>query len=67
MSNADSVEYKIQKNPTTGDESHGILYKKEFNGNISTPETPTSSHRIFINLENPEMSSHFPFYKKPQK
>lgn len=66
LGNPDSVEYKIQKNPTTGDESHGIVYKKEFNGNISTPDTPTGSHRIFINLDNPEMSSHFPFYSKPK-
>jgi hypothetical protein len=66
LSNPDSVEYKVQTNPKTGDESHVIVYKKDFDGNISTPDTPTSSHRVFINLDDPEMSSHFPFYTKPK-
>ncbi|MEC0066209.1 hypothetical protein P4H37_22310 [Paenibacillus thiaminolyticus] len=43
MMNPDSIKYN--------DEQNTILYKKEYNFNISTPDTPTGSHRVYINLD----------------
>ena len=60
--NPDEVIYDLEHNV--------IKYTKEYNFNISTPDTPTGSHRIFIPLthgqgggnKNVRMSQ-FPFYK----
>ncbi|MBE0336165.1 WXG100 family type VII secretion target [Paenibacillus sp. 23TSA30-6] len=59
VKNPDNIKYN--------DEQNTILYKKEYGFNISTPETPTGSHRVYINL-NPKpnktnRNSQFPFFK----
>lgn len=36
-------------------------YSKEYGGNISTADTPTGSHRVFINLDDPSRSTNFPY------
>lgn len=56
MLNPDSVEYDDIKNT--------IAYKKNYDFNISTPDTPTGQHRVFLNLNNPSRHSQFPYYKK---
>jgi len=38
-------------------------YKKQYLGNISTPDTPTGSHRVHINLTNQIKSSNHPYYR----
>ena len=49
------------------DEQNVIKYVKEYDFNISTPDTPTGSHRVFINLGHKpgktNRNSQFPFYK----
>ena len=44
-----------------------IKYIKEYNFNISTADTPTGSHRVFINLETKagktNRNSQFPYYR----
>ena len=44
-----------------------LKYSKEYNFNISTPDTPTGSHRVFINLDSKpgktNRNSQFPHYK----
>ena len=48
-------------------EHNTIKYSKEYNFNISTPDTPTGSHRVFINLDSKpgktNRNSQFPHYK----
>lgn len=59
MMSPDSIKYN--------DEQNTILYKKEYNFNISTPDTPTGVHRVYINLDpkpnKTNRNSQFPFYK----
>jgi uncharacterized protein YukE len=57
--NPDIVEYDDIKNT--------IAYKKNYDFNISTPDTPTGLHRVFLNLNNPSRHSQFPYYKKINK
>ena len=60
--NPDEVVYDSEQNV--------IKFSKEYNFNISTPDTPTGSHRVFIPLthgqnggkKNVRMSQ-FPFYR----
>ncbi|RST56910.1 hypothetical protein D5F11_025590 [Siminovitchia terrae] len=56
MLNPDSVDYDDIRNT--------IAYKKNYDFNISTPDTPTGQHRIFINLNNPSRHSQFPYFRK---
>ena len=49
------------------DSEHNIIkYEKEYDFNISTPDTPTGSHRVFICLDSKpgktNRSSQFPYY-----
>ena len=49
------------------DSDHNVIkYIKEYNFNISTPATPTGSHRVFINLNliagKTNRNSQFPYY-----
>lgn len=49
------------------DSEHNIIkYIKEYDFNISTADTPTGSHRVFINLEpkagKTNRNSQFPYY-----
>ncbi|MDL5610099.1 hypothetical protein [Bacillus halotolerans] len=55
MLNPDSVVYDDIRNT--------ITYKKNYNFNISTPDTPTGQHRVFLNLNNPRRHSQFPYFK----
>lgn len=61
--NPDSIVYD--------DEHNTIKYVKEHDFNISTKDTPTGSHRVFINLDHKpnktNRDSQFPFYKKGNK
>lgn len=47
-------------------EYNTIKYEKEYDFNISTPDTPTGSHRVFINLDpkagKTNRNSQFPYY-----
>ena len=50
------------------DSEHNMIkYVKEYNFNISTSDTPTGSHRVFINLETKagktNRNSQFPYYR----
>ncbi|MGL5151437.1 MAG: hypothetical protein ACRC7N_12790 [Clostridium sp.] len=59
MLHPDEIIYK--------DEQNMMIYKKEYGFNISTPDTPTGSHRLYINLDpkagKTNRNSQFPFYK----
>lgn len=49
------------------DPDHNVIqYVKEYDFNISTPDTPTKSHRVFINLDpkarKTNRNSQFPYY-----
>ena len=49
------------------DSEHNMIkYVKEYDFNISTPDTPTGSHRVFINLDpksgKTNRNSQFPYY-----
>lgn len=49
------------------DSEHNMIkYVKEYDFNISTPDTPTGSHRVFINLApkagKTNRNSQFPYY-----
>jgi Domain of unknown function (DUF4280) len=59
MTNPDKA-YTNWPNPNNPNPNKITKYYKEFDGNISTPDTPTGSHRVFENLDNPKNSSHFP-------
>jgi hypothetical protein len=57
--NPDSVVTKYA-DPANG--KKGItVYKKEYDRNISTTDTPTGQHRVFDNHDNPEKSTHYPY------
>ena len=60
MTNPDTA-YSNWPNPNNPNTQRISKYYKEFDGNISTPDTPTGSHRVFENLDNPTRSSHFPY------
>ncbi|UJW56105.1 pre-toxin TG domain-containing protein [Bacillus sp. A116_S68] len=53
--------YSNWPNPNNPNPNKITKYYKEFEGNISTPNTPTGSHRVFDNIGNPTRSSHFPY------
>ncbi|MDQ0233404.1 hypothetical protein [Metabacillus malikii] len=55
MLNPDSVDYDDIRNT--------IAYKKKYDFNISTLESPTGQHRVFINLNNPSRHSQFPYFR----
>ena len=49
------------------DSEHNVIkYQKEYDFNISTPDTPTGSHRVFISLDSKpgktNRNSQFPYY-----
>jgi hypothetical protein len=58
MLNPDSIVYNTDQNV--------IIYKKEYDFNISTSDTPTGSHRVYINLDpkpgKTNRNSQFPYY-----
>ncbi|WP_342512479.1 hypothetical protein MKY34_17960 [Sporosarcina sp. FSL K6-1522] len=60
MTNPDKA-YSNWPNPNNPNPNKITKYYKEFDGNISTPDTPTGSHRVFENLGDPTRSSHFPY------
>ncbi|WP_268625613.1 contractile injection system protein, VgrG/Pvc8 family [Paenibacillus alvei] len=60
MTNPDKA-YSNWPNPNNPNPNRITKYYKEFDGNISTPDTPTGSHRVFENLDNPRSNSHFPY------
>jgi len=60
MTNPDKA-YSNWPNPNNPNPNKITKYYKEFDGNISTPDTPTGSHRVFENLVDPTRSSHFPY------
>ncbi len=60
MTNPDKA-YSNWPNPNNPNPNRITKYYKEFDGNISTPDTPTGSHRVFENLDDPTRSSHFPY------
>ncbi|MGE6666067.1 RHS repeat-associated core domain-containing protein [Paenibacillus xylanexedens] len=53
--------YSNWPNPNNPNPSRITKYMKEYDKNISTPDTPTGSHRVFENLDDPSSSSHFPY------
>jgi hypothetical protein len=59
--NPDSITRQV---PPNGSKQGTVIYKKEYNGNISTSDTPTGSHRVIDNLDNPDKSTHFPYVPK---
>ncbi|WP_410513272.1 hypothetical protein PaeBR_02035 [Paenibacillus sp. BR2-3] len=63
MTNPDKA-YSNWPNPNNPNTQRITKYYKEFDGNISTPDTPTGSHRVFENLDDPTRSSHFPYVPK---
>ncbi|WP_162241892.1 hypothetical protein [Paenibacillus sp. Leaf72] len=56
--------YSNWPNPNNPSNQRITKYYKEFDGNISTPDTPTGSHRVFENLDDPTRSSHFPYVSR---
>ncbi|EIT87438.1 hypothetical protein A374_00160 [Fictibacillus macauensis ZFHKF-1] len=56
--------YSNWPNPNNPNPNKITKYYKEFDGNISTPDTPTGSHRVFDNLDNIDKSSHFPYVSR---
>ncbi|GAC43526.1 hypothetical protein, partial [Paenibacillus popilliae] len=60
MNNPDKA-YSNWPNPNNPNTQRITKYYKEYDGNISTPDTPTGSHRVFENIGNPKSSSHFPY------
>ncbi len=63
ISNPDKA-YSNWPNPNNPNTQRITKYYKDFDGNISTPETPTGSHRVFENIDNPDRSSHFPYVSR---
>ncbi|WP_245976656.1 hypothetical protein [Paenibacillus prosopidis] len=61
MNNPDKAYSNWPGNPNNPNKQRITKYYKEYDGNISTPDTPTGSHRVFNNLDNPRSSSHFPY------
>ncbi|UKK99465.1 DUF4280 domain-containing protein [Brevibacillus brevis] len=60
MTNSDKA-FSNWPNPNNPNPNRITKYYKEFDGNISTPDTPTGSHRVFEHLDDPTRSSHFPY------
>ena len=60
MTNPDEVIKKYDDSGT----HYATIYKKRFDNNISTGDTPTRESRVIINHAKPERSSQFPLYKK---
>ncbi|WP_330218274.1 hypothetical protein, partial [Ornithinibacillus contaminans] len=60
MTNPDKA-YSNWTNPNNPNPNKITKYYKKFDENISTPDTPTGSHRVFENLDDPTRSSHFPY------
>ncbi|WP_254613071.1 hypothetical protein [Brevibacillus sp. HB1.2] len=60
MTNPDKA-FSNWPNPNNPNPNRITKYYKEFDGNISTPDTPTGSHRVFEHLDDPTRSSHFPY------
>lgn len=60
MTNPDKA-FSNWPNPNNPNPNRITKYYKEFDGNISTPDTTTRSHRIFEHLDDPTRSSHFPY------
>lgn len=60
MTNPDKA-YSNWPNPNNPNPNRITKYYKEFDGNVSTPDTPTGSHRVFEHLDDPTRSSHFPY------
>lgn len=60
MNNPDSTIKKYDDNGN----HYATIYKKRFDSNISTSDTPTRESRVIINHVKPEKSSQFPLYKK---
>ncbi|MCY9697918.1 RHS repeat-associated core domain-containing protein, partial [Paenibacillus alginolyticus] len=60
MENPDKA-YSNWPNPNNPNPNRITKYEKEYDENISTPDTPTGSHRVFENLDDPSSSSHFPY------
>jgi hypothetical protein len=54
MSNPDSA-FSNWPNPNNPNTQRITKYNKEYDGNISTPDTPTGSHRVFENLNDLEV------------
>ncbi|MFG1735268.1 WXG100 family type VII secretion target [Paenibacillus sp. 843] len=63
MTNPDKA-YSNWPNPNNPNSQRITKYYKEFDGNISTPDTVTGSHRVFENLDDPTRSSHFPYFPR---
>ncbi|WP_411553028.1 WXG100 family type VII secretion target [Paenibacillus lautus] len=63
MTNPDKA-YSNWPNPNNPNNQRITKYYKEFDGNISTPDTVTGSHRVFENLDDPTRSSHFPYFPR---
>lgn len=61
MNNPDKAYSNWPGNPNNPNNQRITKCYKEYDGNISTPDTPTGSHRVFDNLDNPKSSSHFPY------
>ena len=53
----DSVEKKFDQSGN----HFATKYSKNYNFNISTADTPTGRHRVFINHLNPSKSTQFPY------
>ena len=49
----DSASSSVQSKVTT--------YKKKYDFNISTKDTPTGEHRVLINNNKPDRSTQFPY------
>jgi hypothetical protein len=62
MQEADMVEVKIDDDGVP----YATVYKKRFDYNISTGDTPTGESRVYINHKNPERSTQFPYYRRPE-
>jgi len=57
MSNPDSVEVKRDKDG----KPYATVYKKKYDFNISTSDTETGDHRVYVNHDDPNRSSQFPY------
>ncbi|WP_407265591.1 RHS repeat domain-containing protein [Tenacibaculum maritimum] len=57
MKNPDKIETKLDREGNL----YATKYIKDYDFNISTADTPTGKHRVFINHIDPTRSSQFPY------
>ena len=58
IANTDNVIHNVDQSGNV----YATVYQKDYPFNISTADTPTGKHRVFINHSKPDRSAQFPRY-----